>query len=69
MSQKTKDMTRGPVMKQVLLFSLPFLIGNVFQQLYNIADMVIVGRTLGPEAYAAVGATGSLIWFASGAIQ
>lgn len=56
-------------MKQIFLFAMPFLIGNLFQQFYNIADMVIVGRTLGTEAYAAVGATGSLVWFASGAIQ
>lgn len=65
----TTDLTKGSPFKQIFLFSIPFLIGNLFQQFYNIADMVIVGRTLGPEAYAAVGATGSLVWFASGAIQ
>lgn len=63
------DLTKGSALRQVFLFSIPFLIGNIFQQFYNIADMVIVGRILGPMAYTAVGATGSLVWFASGAIQ
>lgn len=63
------DLTKGSPLRQIFLFSLPFLIGNVFQQLYNVADMVIVGRILGSEAYTAVGATSSLVWFASGAIQ
>ena len=65
----TTDLTRGSAIKQILLFSIPYLIGNLFQQFYNIADMVIVGRTLDPLAYTAVGATGGLVWFASGAIQ
>lgn len=64
-----KDLTNGSPAKQILLFAIPFLIGNLFQQFYNIADMVIVGRTIDNLAYAAVGSTGSLVWFASGAIQ
>ena len=65
----TTDLTKGSPFKQILLFSIPYLIGILFQQFYNIADMVIVGRTLDINAYTAVGATGGLIWFASGAIQ
>ena len=65
----TKDLTQGSPAKQIFLFAIPFLIGNLFQQFYNIADMVIVGRTINPLAYAAVGSTGSLVWFASGAVQ
>ena len=65
----TRDLTQGSPFRQILLFSIPFLIGNLFQQLYNVVDMVIVGRALDSTAYAAVGATGSLVWFASGAIQ
>ena len=65
----TTDFTKGSPLKQIFLFSIPFLIGNLFQQFYNIADMVIVGRALDPAAYGAVGSTGSLVWFASGAIQ
>jgi len=64
-----RDLTTGSPAKQILLFTIPFLIGNLFQQFYNIADMVIVGRTIDSLAYAAVGSTGSLVWFASGAIQ
>lgn len=65
----TTDLTRGSPFKQILLFSIPYLIGNLFQQFYNVADMVIVGRTISPEAYAAVGSTGSLVWFTVGAMQ
>ncbi len=65
----TRDLTKGSPIKQIFLFAIPFLIGNLFQQFYNIADMVIVGRTISPLAYAAVGSTGSLVWFASGAVQ
>ena len=50
------DMTKGDPLKHILVFSVPLLIGNIFQQLYNIADLVIVGRTLGVESFAAVGA-------------
>ena len=64
-----KDLTTGAPARQIFFFALPFLIGNLFQQFYNIADMVIVGRTIDSLAYAAVGSTGSLVWFASGAIQ
>lgn len=63
------DLTRGSPFKQILYFSIPYLIGNLFQQFYNIADMVIVGRTISPDAYAAVGSTGSLVWFTVGAMQ
>ena len=64
--EMTTNLTRGAPTKNLLLFAVPFLIGNLFQQLYNIADMVIVGRVLSSTAYAAVGSVGSLVWFASG---
>lgn len=57
-----KDMTQGPPLKLILLFSIPLLIGNIFQQFYNLADIVIVGRTLGMEALAAVGAVAPLFF-------
>ena len=56
------DMTKGSPLKLILLFSVPLLIGNIFQQLYNLADIVIVGRTLGINALAAVGATSPLFF-------
>ncbi len=55
-----KDMTEGSSAKQILLFTLPLLVGNLFQQFYNMADTIIVGQTLGKDALAAVGSTGSL---------
>ena len=60
MSTLVRDMTKGNTVKLLLVFSLPMLIGNIFQQLYNVADSAIVGRGVGPDALAAVGATGSL---------
>lgn len=56
----TKDMTVGSPMKLILGFSIPLLIGSLFQQFYNVMDTVIVGRFLGMEALAGVGVTGSV---------
>ncbi|WP_069998060.1 MATE family efflux transporter [Cellulosilyticum sp. I15G10I2] len=62
----TKNMTQGNPAKLILLFTIPLLLGNFFQQLYNIADTFIVGRTIGVNALAAVGCTGSLMFFIIG---
>lgn len=56
----TKDMTQGSPMKLILGFTLPMIFGFLFQQLYNMADTMIVGRFLGVNALASVGATGSI---------
>ena len=56
----TKDMTQGEPMKLILGFSIPLLFGFLFQQFYNLVDTIIVGRFLGVEDLAAVGATGSI---------
>ena len=53
-------MTEGSIARQMLAFTLPLFIGNLFQQLYNTADALIVGRMLGNDALAAVSATGNL---------
>lgn len=55
-----KDMTKGSPMKLILGFSIPLLFGFLFQQFYNLVDTVIVGRFLGTNNLAAVGATGSV---------
>ncbi|MEF9920449.1 MAG: MATE family efflux transporter [Erysipelotrichaceae bacterium] len=55
-----KDMTRGNPTKLLLSFSIPLLIGNIFQQLYGMVDTIIVGRGIGVNALAAVGSTGSI---------
>lgn len=57
---KTKDMTVGTPMKLILGFSIPLLFGFLFQQFYSVVDTVIVGRFLGMQALAGVGATGSI---------
>ena len=51
----TKDMTTGNPLKLMLYFSIPILIGNVFQQFYNMVDAIIVGQFLGSDALGAVG--------------
>lgn len=51
-----RSMTSGNPIGLILAFTVPLLIGNVFQQFYNIADIIIVGRTIGVNALAAVGA-------------
>lgn len=69
----TKDMTTGSPLRIILLFSIPVLLGNLFQQFYNMVDTIIVGRYLGEEALAAVGSTGCLMFlvlgFANGIAQ
>lgn len=62
----TKDMTVGNPIKILILFAIPVLIGNVFQQLYNMVDTIIVGQNLGKDALAAVGSTGSLNFLVNG---
>ena len=55
------DMTRGSVLGQLVAFSVPLLIGNIFQQLYNTADTIVVGRFVSKEALAAVGGSAAQI--------
>lgn len=66
----TKDLTTGKPMKLILVFLLPLLGGLLFQQLYSMVDTMIVGKTLGKDALAGVGATGSInfmvVWFCIG---
>ena len=56
----TRDMTEGSPLKLIMGFFVPMLFGLLFQQLYNMADIIIVGKCLGVEALAAVGSTGSI---------
>ena len=60
--KKLKDLTQGKEGKLIFYFAMPMLIGNVFQQLYNIIDSIIVGKYLGKEALAGVGASFPLIF-------
>ena len=56
------DMTRGKPAKILMVFMLPMLLGNIFQQLYNIVDTVIVGNYVGADALAAVGSTAAMVF-------
>ena len=58
-----RDLTRGPVIRSMLAFALPMLLGNLLQQCYNIADTLIVGQFLGRNALAAVGSSFTLMTF------
>ncbi len=58
--KKTTDLTKGEPLKLILFFALPIFLGNFFQQIYNIADTMIVGYTLGESQLAAMGSTGPL---------
>ena len=61
-----KSMTQGTIWKQMVVFALPIFFSNLFQQLYNAADSLIVGNFLGSEALAAVSSSGNLIFMMIG---
>lgn len=58
-----QSLTEGSVSKSMLIFAYPMILGNLLQQFYNVADTLIVGRFLGPDALAAVGASFALMTF------
>lgn len=58
-----RDLTHGGIVRPLLLFALPMLAGNLLQQLYNIADTLVVSRAIGRDALAAVGSAYSLMIF------
>ena len=61
MFKKTSvNLLDGPILRSIIAFAIPILISNIFQQLYNTADIMIVGRYLGPNALAGVGATAAI---------
>lgn len=64
-----RELTKGNPAKLIFIFTIPLLIGNIFQQFYNMVDMIIVGQTLGKNALAAVGSTGSLTFLIIGFAQ
>ena len=70
MKNTSVNMTEGNILKNIIFFAIPILIGNIFQQLYNVVDTAIIGNILGDDALAAVGASapvyGLMIGFASG---
>ena len=69
MNTKIKDMTAGSPLKLIISFALPLMAGNIFQQLYTVVDTMVVGKALGVDALAALGATDWLYWMWLGMIQ
>ena len=65
----TKTLTQGNPAKLIFFFAMPLIIGNIFQQFYSMADTLIVGRTIGVNALAAVGCTGSITFFIIGFVN
>lgn len=63
-----KNLTEGKILKTMLIFALPMILGNLLQQVYNIADTMVVGRFLGAEALAAVGSAYTLMTFLTSVI-
>lgn len=64
----TKDMTNGKIMKGIITFCFPLMLGNLFQQFYNMADIIIVGQFVGKTALSAVGSVGSLNFLVIGSV-
>ena len=60
MKKTAINLTDGPILRSIIAFAIPIIISNIFQQLYNTADIMIVGRFLGQDALAAVGATAAI---------
>ena len=69
MRAKIKDMTTGKPLPLIVSFALPLMVGNIFQQLYTVVDTMVVGKALGVDALAALGATDWLYWMWLGMIQ
>ena len=64
--ESSNALTQGSIPKKIILFAIPMFLGNLFQQLYNMADSLVVGNYLGKTALAAVTSTGSLIFLIVG---
>ena len=63
---RTNDMTTGNPIKLIIMFMIPMFLGNIFQQFYNIVDSIVAGQFIGVDALAAIGSTGSLMFFVTG---
>lgn len=65
----TRDLTVGKPLRNIVIFTIPILIGNIFQQLYSMVDAIIVGQTINNDALAGVGATGAISFLVIGFVQ
>ncbi|MBQ1811853.1 MAG: oligosaccharide flippase family protein, partial [Erysipelotrichaceae bacterium] len=62
LDRKSMDMANGPLLKNILIFSIPLIFSNILQMFFNSADTIIVGKFAGDKALAAVGSTGSIVF-------
>ena len=62
-------MTVGNPVRLIIQFMIPMFLGNIFQQFYNIVDSIVAGQFIGVDALAAIGSTGSLMFFVTGWLQ
>ncbi len=69
MASRVRNMTEGKPLSLIITFALPLMLGNIFQQLYTVVDTMVVGKALGVDALAALGATDWLYWMILGMIQ
>ena len=69
MGARVKDMTSGQPLRLIITFALPLMFGNIFQQLYTVIDTMVVGKALGVDALASLGATDWLYWLLLGMVQ
>jgi len=69
MATRVKNMTEGKPLGLIVSFALPLMVGNIFQQLYTVVDTMVVGKALGVDALAALGATDWLYWMLLGMVQ
>jgi putative MATE family efflux protein len=69
MASRIKDMTTGNPLSLIITFALPLMVGNIFQQMYTVVDTMVVGKALGVDALAALGATDWLYWMILGMVQ
>ena len=66
MSSKVQDMTSGSPARLIMLFAIPLMLGNIFQQLYTMVDTIVVGQIVGVQALAALGAVEWVMWLVLG---
>lgn len=69
MSSKVQDMTSGSPARLIMLFAIPLMLGNIFQQLYTMVDTIVVGQIVGVQALAALGAVEWVMWLVLGVVS
>ena len=69
MASKVKNMTSGSPGRLIIMFAIPLMLGNIFQQFYTMVDTMVVGQFVGIQALAALGAADWLVWLVLGLVS